>query len=63
MNVSFGVYPEAWLRMQAQEVERGLARRPDAERDARPVGGRGWEAVRWWKKDLRVSQQTQVTAD
>jgi hypothetical protein len=49
--------------MQAQEVERGLARRPDAERDARPVGGRGWEAVRWWKKDLRVSQQTQVTAD
>lgn len=29
MIAGFGMHPEAWLRMQAQEIERGLAtRRP-----------------------------------
>ncbi len=27
MNSGFGMYPEAWLRMQQDEIERHLARR------------------------------------
>jgi hypothetical protein len=27
MITGFGMYPEAWLRMQAQEIEQGLAAR------------------------------------
>lgn len=27
MDAGLGAYPEAWLRMQAQEIERGLATR------------------------------------
>lgn len=41
MNTAFGVYPEAWLRMQSQEIERGLARRArlGSERDPWRGGG------------------------